>query len=68
MSSSTCASPAPTSRRGALRDKIDVLVLADDARVLEAGGGRGGRGLADRRQQRPAARRAGGAFRPAGRG
>ena len=29
---------------GSLRDKIDVLVLADDARVLEGGGGRGGRG------------------------
>jgi hypothetical protein len=29
---------------GALKDKIDVLVLADDARVTAAGGGRGGRG------------------------
>jgi hypothetical protein len=29
---------------GALRDTIDVLLLTDDARVVESGGGRGGRG------------------------
>ncbi len=29
---------------GALKDKIDILVLADDARVVAGGGGRGGRG------------------------
>ena len=50
---------------GALREKIDVLVLADDARVLEGGGGRGGRGAGGP----PAAAGgagAGGAFRPPG--
>ena len=51
---------------GNLRDRIDVLVLADDARVLEGGGGRGGRGAADAapRRRRSGRRR----IRPAGRG
>jgi hypothetical protein len=44
---------------GSLRDKIDVLVLADDARVLETGGGRG-RGAAGG----AAAGQGGGAYRP----
>ena len=52
---------------GSLRDKIDVLVLADDARVLETAGGRGrgagggaagGGGAAARRRCGAAGRRA----------
>jgi hypothetical protein len=35
---------APADIDASLRTKIDVLILADDARVLETGAGRGGRG------------------------